>query len=518
MPSQKTWAPADGESQWCNRLPELWFAVAGVVVEGSLRGRVEMKGRLPALLATTMVIGLLAFIGPASAQSGEGVRFSSIPELEGHEVWASPSSASPSEVRRSAPQAKSYSSSYTSPGAATLLKQPPFAPTDKELFTPAVYPESSPMVPAAQAPSGEAVMKSQLRVLLMKRFGPGSPKVKQTLAIYDAASTKEIIPEPRLRAALLSLTGTAGESAIQGTLDGTYSRVYFGTTPVPQAVAMVIPVPNSDQQEIVFNERYRYENFRLLASTAAHEALHRDPNISSKEELIASSLDSLIYGQFVSETRSLATSGTELARRHNTALMARINSRDASGDLRLLTSTGNIFPDSAVDVPYFAAGFEPLGEDTPGNEVFRGQLKSVVGSHVAVPANPDFDDATVNLLDRNQNLFSDSEVVRLAKILKLNVYQPSVTNLRPAPGSSTKDRTPPIGAMVRDKETNLAKADMKLFVDGTQKTSFSYNQKTDRLSYTSSTLSNGKHAVRVEATDAQDKMATKSWSFRVVTR
>jgi Tol biopolymer transport system component len=96
---------------------------------------------------------------------------------------------------------------------------------------------------------------------------------------------------------------------------------------------------------------------------------------------------------------------------------------------------------------------------------------------------------------------------------------PTITNLRPANGSTTTDRTPLIGATVTDAQTNLAKSNITLFLDGTKiaRTQFSYNRDTDRLNYTPQTnLSLGKHTVKVVARDQEGLVKTRSWSFSVV--
>jgi hypothetical protein len=96
------------------------------------------------------------------------------------------------------------------------------------------------------------------------------------------------------------------------------------------------------------------------------------------EYLAANSMEVLVCGQFLLESPTLATSGTELSRINDTDVMARINTRDANGNLRLFTSMGTIFPGGLFE-PYYAAPFEPLGNDTPGNTVLEGELKKVVG-------------------------------------------------------------------------------------------------------------------------------------------
>jgi hypothetical protein len=91
------------------------------------------------------------------------------------------------------------------------------------------------------------------------------------------------------------------------------------------------------------------------------------------------------------------------------------------------------------------------------------------------------------------------------------------SSLRPTAGSQITDRTPAIGATVRDAETELAKSNISLFVDGQRKTAFTYNQDTDKLRYIpSSNLSLGQHTVKVTAQDASSLTTTKSWGVKVV--
>jgi Tol biopolymer transport system component len=96
---------------------------------------------------------------------------------------------------------------------------------------------------------------------------------------------------------------------------------------------------------------------------------------------------------------------------------------------------------------------------------------------------------------------------------------PRITALLPARDATTTDRTPTIGAKVADAETNLSKAHIALFLDGTRIASaaYTYNRDTDRLRYTpTTTLPLGRHSVRVVARDPQGLVARKIWSFRIV--
>lgn len=99
---------------------------------------------------------------------------------------------------------------------------------------------------------------------------------------------------------------------------------------------------------------------------------------------------------------------------------------------------------------------------------------------------------------------------------------PSVVPLRPAPGSTTADRTPLVSAEVHDVQEELAKADVtKLSIDGKaiRRAAFAYDPGTDLLSYTpSSALPYGRHTVRVVAEDSAGAAMVKAWSFRVAKR
>ncbi len=93
--------------------------------------------------------------------------------------------------------------------------------------------------------------------------------------------------------------------------------------------------------------------------------------------------------------------------------------------------------------------------------------------------------------------------------------KPTISSVAPAANSTTRDRTPTIKAVVRDRQTNLAKRHLKLYVDGRRVTTFSYNTSTDRLSYTTKKLSYGRHTAKIVATDASGNSVTKQWRFKV---
>lgn len=96
-----------------------------------------------------------------------------------------------------------------------------------------------------------------------------------------------------------------------------------------------------------------------------------------------------------------------------------------------------------------------------------------------------------------------------------DAVRPSITPLRPRPGSIVKARKPLIVAAVRDDRTNLSRNDIKLFVDGRRK-GFQYNAGNDRLVAANRKLSFKKHTIRILATDAAGNTAVRVWRFKVV--
>jgi subtilisin family serine protease len=89
---------------------------------------------------------------------------------------------------------------------------------------------------------------------------------------------------------------------------------------------------------------------------------------------------------------------------------------------------------------------------------------------------------------------------------------PQITAVSPM-GTIT-DNTPRIKATISDLQGEILRSNVGLFVDGDPKTSFSYNEETGALSYTGR-VGNGRHTVRVTATDGQTDPAEKRWSFKV---
>jgi hypothetical protein len=65
-----------------------------------------------------------------------------------------------------------------------------------------------------------------------------------------------------------------------------------------------------------------------------------------------------------------------------------------------------------------------------------------------------------------------------------DMTKPRVSSPHPAPGGSSRDRTPNIYAIVTYRETELRQDSIRFSLDGDPRSGFSYDAGTDRIAYT----------------------------------
>lgn len=72
-------------------------------------------------------------------------------------------------------------------------------------------------------------------------------------------------------------------------------------------------------------------------------------------------------------------------------------------------------------------------------------------------------------------------------------------------------------AKVTDGQTNLAKNDIRFYLDGRKvaASQFGYDRSKDLFSYKARHLKNGRHRAKIIARDKKGQYATKIWRFRV---
>lgn len=314
--------------------------------------------------------------------------------------------------------------------ADKILQKGPFAPTNVNLFDPQIYSDAVAYKPA-QSGMTEGQILVHLNASLAERMGVKAA-AKAVLLMKDPA-LKKVVPDVALRASIVNLTGTVYEPAIQAFRDGTFSSYKFG--PIAPVVrpdgSTVHPIALTTvgvdgKAKTVVNDRYKKEDFRLLTSTAGHEALHPDGVNSGKEELVANVTESDVYFQLLAKNPTLAQGKTELTQRLNGEALAKLNTRDATGTMRLFESKGTVFPTSTKgqagdQLDSYGAAFGDVNSqpDTPGNGVLDQVLSKLTGKKISGAGN---NNSTIALLDRDSTSLTPQELVQVAKsALLLNV-------------------------------------------------------------------------------------------------
>jgi len=200
----------------------------------------------------------------------------------------------------------------------------------------------------------------------------------------------------------------------------------------------------------------------------------------------------------------------------------------ASDDTDRLASFSNF---GATSVDLAAPGVDILST-LPANRYGRYNGTSMATPHVAGVAaliesqQPTRDDAQIKAqllryVDEKASL--QGKVATNGRLNALGALtqsadttDPRVSAPRPAPGGSTRDRTPNIAATVTDADSELQQSSIRFSLDGNRRDTFSYNPDTDRLTYTAPRLAYGRHTVEIVAEDASRNSTTYTWGFKVV--
>jgi hypothetical protein len=192
--------------------------------------------------------------------------------------------------------------------------------------------------PVRPADRDPAAMRDELRAHLSRRQAPDA-LVEAAIKRYDTIPP-ELVPSPRLRAALAALTGTFAEPAID------YLLTDANCTGRPIA-ALLIQVPPempslfarvtfaADGRRVIsVNPAIEGERLERLMSILAHESVHCDNRASRTEEIAATAFDTLLYITLLATNPDMSRDGTRLTKELNLDAVAMINS-------------GRAFPESA---------------------------------------------------------------------------------------------------------------------------------------------------------------------------
>jgi hypothetical protein len=315
-----------------------------------------------------------------------------------------------------------------------LLALPQRKPCDVSLFTSkfiigdrviaGLYPTGQPMAPAAGPVPTEQGVRSQLSVFLK-----GSPHRAFALDLYDQVGMKAKIPDPTLRAALVSLRGTVAEAVIED-----FRSREYGNPPRFQAMPwnVVGAATGPDlKRAILFNPRYPSEHFALFTGIFAHEVLHHDMSAPPTEEVILNTLSAIVHMQVLSRQPELATSGTELSRRMNDLVLVLVNSRvpDSSRSAIIAPKGQGTAPGSAGsqrDLWGHGKDFHLMGfsanpsDSSPAPPVFGAVLRRILAPGVAIPKPLTYSKKTAELFSRlNDTWLSPVDRLRVSVLLGL---------------------------------------------------------------------------------------------------
>jgi hypothetical protein len=318
--------------------------------------------------------------------------------------------------------------------ARFLLALPQRKPCDVSTFTstfaasppqftrpaPGLYPQGKPMRPAAGAASSEEQIRSRLASILA-----GVPTRGVALRRFDSPALKAKLPDPTLRAALLSLHGTLAEPLVEYYLSRTYVVTQFSV------VARQKTIASATGSGIIFSERYEREHFALLAAVFAHEILHHDIGAAATEEVLLHAVASAVHMQLLDRHPRLATLGTELARFMNDEVLLFVNSRVPGSSKSAIvvpngkgTAPGSV--QSRRDLYSHGEDFSTLGnppgagDDDAAPEVFRSLLRALLVPGTAIPKRVTYSKKTALLFSRmNDTWLSPVARLRVSVLLGL---------------------------------------------------------------------------------------------------
>jgi hypothetical protein len=261
-----------------------------------------------------------------------------------------------------------------------------------------VYPSGSPMAPAAPPEPSEAQTRAQLQQYLSAQL-PGNADVSKALSSFDAAAMRSLVPDPTLRAAVVGMTGTSFEPAINALLTGNvFTSVAFGEPSPTFVIAQSQPDPaaGTGKRRIVFNSRYQNESFQLLIGIMGHEIQHDDLRAPGSEEAFMAEESGIVYLEVLARNPSLAHLNTELTRRMNDFAMAVLNSKHPHSAQNVVVADDGLglYPGSSSDhnpdVWNENVGAASSPVSSPASPII---LRSLLAPGTAIPTSFDRDGA-----------------------------------------------------------------------------------------------------------------------------
>jgi len=276
-----------------------------------------------------------------------------------------------------------------------------FQPNDVNLFSNTIFTGASAATVADQA-IPEGTVTAALDAFLQKKVDKGiitAPQKVTALSQYNDATNRLRIPNHNLRAALISLTGTSADNAINvylGTANVTgkpYTIIDFANTSEAAIIAQT-RVTSANRLETIIKPTFQGESFVALSAILAHESMHQDNTFTIQEETVANIVQDVTYNEQINADPSVVDDGTSLVKYLNTQQLA------------LLNSGRSIFPVTGVlQGPILNTGNRgvfPFGKAIPGgsyvsyNDFVQRQYAARGGVSGTSPGNPTLEEYVTN--------------------------------------------------------------------------------------------------------------------------
>lgn len=284
----------------------------------------------------------------------------------------------------------------------------------------------------------QAAVRRELEARLRLRPGLADEQVGRVLAQYDGEALRAKVPDHRVRAGLLLLTGTSAEFAIQY-LQSDTNRLGTPFAPVEVqpifelgAFAAVFHGSISGRLRMVLDTDMAGESLENIAVVLAHETLHSSLGFdSASQEMLAMAAQTRVYEELLIFDPDIARSPTAFTRQQNMLTLALRNSgrfgfpragilpRPGVDDaLRGLWRDGPVasFKDLAFHPDVY--GDLRRGGDS-GSEVLEAYYRAMAelsGDQGRMP----FDDATLKRFDEVLDSgFTDAQIVAITAALAL---------------------------------------------------------------------------------------------------
>ena len=178
-----------------------------------------------------------------------------------------------------------------------------------------------------------AAVRDELAGRLRIRPDMTEDQVQRVLALYDSETARRKLPDHRVRAGLLLLTGTSAEYAIHYVLSETNRKgVPFApvqTEPIADfgAYAAVFFEAGARALQMVLDTELAADSLDAIAVVMAHEVLHSSlGGGSASEETLAMAISVRVYQELLLWDPTLAATPTEFTKELNALTLALRNS------------------------------------------------------------------------------------------------------------------------------------------------------------------------------------------------